>query len=121
MKQPKLNLNNNVGSLDERENYFSYILSPYKNKHHKKKSLDCHKVETAIKHGDYKKCEGDINCEAEVFIRRKHKKKPLNTRKMKTTIKHDDYKKCEGDIDCEAEVFIQQKHKKFNHNNTTDQ
>lgn len=38
MKQPKSNLNNNFYSLDERESYFSYILSPYdmQNKHTKK-------------------------------------------------------------------------------------
>ena len=79
MKQQKTNSNskNKIQSLDEREGYYSYILSPYKNKNknnHKKRTLDCRKVESAIKHGDYKKCEGDINCEAEVFIREKHKK-----------------------------------------------
>ncbi|CAO2829293.1 unnamed protein product [Amaranthus hypochondriacus] len=82
MKQQKTNSNykNKIQSLDERESYYSYILSPYKSKKSKnkntckKKTLDCRKVESAIKHDDYKKCEGDINCEAEVFIREKHKK-----------------------------------------------
>ncbi|KMT07745.1 hypothetical protein BVRB_6g146670 [Beta vulgaris subsp. vulgaris] len=79
MTHPKSNIknNNNIRSLDERENYYSYILSPFTNHHHKKKPLarlDSRKVENAIKHGDYKKCEGDINCEAEIFIRQKHRK-----------------------------------------------
>uniref|UniRef100_A0A803L0U5 Uncharacterized protein n=1 Tax=Chenopodium quinoa TaxID=63459 RepID=A0A803L0U5_CHEQI len=78
MKQPNSNLNNNnsnVRSLDERESYFSYILSPpYKISHQKKSVNDRSKVENAIKHGDFKKCEGDVNCEAEVFIQRKRKK-----------------------------------------------
>ncbi|KMT07747.1 hypothetical protein BVRB_6g146690 [Beta vulgaris subsp. vulgaris] len=75
MTQPKssININNNIQSLDERESYFSYILSPYKNHLHKKKTLN-YKVENVMKHGDYTKCEGDINCEADIFIRRKHMK-----------------------------------------------
>lgn len=65
--------NNNIYSLDERESYFSYILSPFRKKNHSKKPLEDTKMEITIKHGDHKKCEGDINYEAEMFIRRKRK------------------------------------------------
>uniref|UniRef100_A0A803L0T2 Uncharacterized protein n=1 Tax=Chenopodium quinoa TaxID=63459 RepID=A0A803L0T2_CHEQI len=73
MKHPKVtNISNNVTrSLDEHEGYFSYILSPFKKIFHKKEPLD--RAELATKHGDRKKCEGDINCEAEFFIRQKRK------------------------------------------------
>lgn len=75
MKQPKSNLNNNIQSLDERGSYFPYILLPYDmQNNHEKKRLDSRKVEKAIKHGDCEICDGDVNCEAEVFIRQKHRK-----------------------------------------------
>ncbi|KMT07733.1 hypothetical protein BVRB_6g146560 [Beta vulgaris subsp. vulgaris] len=80
MRHPNSNLNhniNNIHSLDEREKYFSSILSPYQN-NQKQKPIDHHKVENAIKHGDCKKCDGDVNCEAEVFIRQRHRKLELN-------------------------------------------
>lgn len=73
MKHPKSNLNNNnnnIHSIDESESYFSYMLSPYTNNHDK--------VESAIKNGDKKKCEGDVDCEAEVFIRQKHRRLELS-------------------------------------------
>ena len=76
MKQPNsyYNHNNsNIHIIDERDNYFSYILSPFKNKNYNK-PVESNKIESAIKHGDSKKCQGDIDCEAEVFIQQKHKK-----------------------------------------------
>lgn len=70
MKQQKSNVKKKVRSIDERESYFSYILSPYDMQHkHEDTKLDSRKVEKAIKHGDCEICEGDVNCEAEVFIR----------------------------------------------------
>uniref|UniRef100_A0A803L0U3 Uncharacterized protein n=1 Tax=Chenopodium quinoa TaxID=63459 RepID=A0A803L0U3_CHEQI len=79
MKQPNSNQNNNIHTLDERESYFSYILSPYKDSNHQEKPFNGHhRVESAIKNGDNKKCNGDIDCEAEVFIRLKHKKLELS-------------------------------------------
>ncbi|KAL2903420.1 Aspartyl/glutamyl-tRNA(Asn/Gln) amidotransferase subunit B [Bienertia sinuspersici] len=69
------NNNKNIPSLDERESYFSYILSPYNmNNHHEKKQVDRHLVEKAIKQGDCEICNGDVNCEAEVYIRQQHRK-----------------------------------------------
>ncbi|KMT07741.1 hypothetical protein BVRB_6g146630 [Beta vulgaris subsp. vulgaris] len=76
MTQPNYN-----HSLDENESYFNYILSPYNNQHQKNNPLarlDSRKVENAMRHADHKKCEGDINCEAEIFIRQKHKKLELS-------------------------------------------
>uniref|UniRef100_A0A803M736 Uncharacterized protein n=1 Tax=Chenopodium quinoa TaxID=63459 RepID=A0A803M736_CHEQI len=81
MKQPNYSNqnNNNIHTLDERESYFSYILSPYKGSNHKKKQINGpQRVESAIKNGDNKKCNGDVDCEAEVFIRLKHKKLELS-------------------------------------------
>lgn len=74
-------------SLDEGESYFSYLLSPLRKPNHKV-------GEIAVEHGGgrgggggscggggygkHERCQGDVDCEAELFIRHKHKKLELS-------------------------------------------
>ena len=73
----------NVYSLDECETYFSHVLSPLRknknrhNHHQKQQPPTSHRV---VSGHEFRKecCEGDVDCEAEAFIREKHKQLELS-------------------------------------------
>jgi len=89
MRQPQGSYNQSAYALDEGETYFSHMLSPLRknenrNTHYlKQQPPTSHKVEIAIKNGEFKKacCAGDIDCEAEAFIREKHRQLELSKTK----------------------------------------
>ncbi|KAJ8438545.1 hypothetical protein Cgig2_024634 [Carnegiea gigantea] len=66
-----------VRPLNERENYFSYVLSPWKKKN---KKMNNNNNNNNNNNGNdlHRECpEGDVDCRAEVFIQEKHRKLKL--------------------------------------------
>lgn len=110
MQQEQPEFKQEVRTLDERESYFSYILSPWKLKNKKKsKKNNRHKQPAPVRPLNERE-----NYFSYVLSPWKKKNKKMNNNDNNNNNGNDLYKECpEGDVNCRAEVFIQEKHKKL--------